>query len=429
VTDPRPGRGPASVAEGAVGRVGHARPVRSIYVHAPFCARRCPYCDFAVTVERAPRLAPWIEALAAEWAAVEREGLFPVAESLESLYVGGGTPSLLGPDAMHALVRLLDPRRLTSPVLEWTAEANPESFMGAVGREWARAGVNRLSLGVQSFEAKALAWMGRLHGAKGAEEALAVARSVGITNVSIDLMFGLPPGLRRDWSAELDRAVALEPPHVSLYGLTVEARTPLGRAVAEKREAVADEGQYREEYLEAAERLTAAGYEHYEVSNFALPGFRSRHNTAYWIDAPYLGLGNGAHSYQSPVRQWNLRDWADYQASALGGMLPVEDREELSPDAVRLERVWLGLRTAGGLDAGCLGAPGRELWQRWVREGLARPHPSRVQLTAQGWLLLDRLAVAMDETDGLGVKSGGPEAEESQGLPGRHVELGRAHRD
>jgi oxygen-independent coproporphyrinogen-3 oxidase len=403
--------------------------VRSIYVHAPFCARRCPYCDFAVTVARAPRLAPWIEALEGEWAALEREGLFSVAESLDSLYVGGGTPSLLGPDAMQAIARVLDPRRLVSPGLEWTAEANPESFTVAVGRGWSRAGVNRLSLGVQSFDPRALAWMGRLHGAEGAAGAVATARSAGITNVSIDLMFGLPPGLRQNWSEELDRTMALEPPHVSLYGLSVEARTPLGRAVAEGREVVADEGQYREEYLEAAARLTTAGYQHYEVSNFALPGFSSRHNMAYWVGASYLGLGNGAHSYLSPIRRWNLRDWVDYQTKAQSGQLPVEDREELSAQAARLEGVWLGLRTREGLDAGSLRPPGRRLWHGWIREGLARPHPSRVQLTAEGWLLLDRLAVEMDEAYGSGAALESPETERLQGPPSRHVEVGRVRRD
>lgn len=429
MTRPPSGGGPAHLAEGVGRAVGQAASVRSVYVHAPFCARRCPYCDFAVTVDRAPRLAPWIDALAGEWAAVEREGLFSVAASLDSLYVGGGTPSLLGPDAMHAVARVLDSNRVASPELEWTAEANPESFTPAVGKRWRRAGVNRLSLGVQSFDPSALAWMGRLHGAEGAAEAVATARSEGITNVSIDLMFGLSPGLRRSWSAELDRAMDLEPPHVSLYGLSVEARTPLGRAVAEEREVVADEGQYREEYLEATERLTAAGYEHYEVSNFSLPGFRSRHNMAYWLGAPYLGLGNGAHSYRHPVRRWNLRDWADYQARAQRGMLPVEDWEELSPEAVRLERLWLGLRTATGLDAGCLGPPGRRLWQRWLDEGLARAHPSRVQLTAEGWLLLDRLALEMDETDGPGAEPERSEAEKPADLPRRRVNVGREHRD
>jgi len=370
--------------------------VRSVYVHAPFCVRRCVYCDFAVKVDPNGGSAEWAEALEAELALVEADGMLALADRLETLYVGGGTPSLLGEDAMDRLASLLGPERLTDPGLEWTAEANPESFVGALPGRWREAGVNRVSLGVQSFHEPTLRWMGRLHGAEGAERAVAKAREAGYGNVSIDLIFGLPAAEGRSWSEDLDRAIDLDVPHVSLYGLSVEAGTALGRAVAEGKEPPVDEERYRDEFLLAAERLVAAGYQHYEVSNFARPGHVSRHNSAYWDGRPYLGLGNGAHSYRHPVRRWNLRDWDAYRGRLLRGESAEENREELTAEDTALERVWLGLRTSAGLAVAELGDAGLELVGSWERRGLASVDAERVRLTALGWLELDGLAVALD---------------------------------
>ena len=370
--------------------------VGSVYVHAPFCARRCVYCDFAVHVRRTGDPAAWLEALDGELAAVEGEGRFALADRLDTLYVGGGTPSLLGPDAMAGLSRTLGGERLAEPGLEWTAEANPESFTPEVARGWRRAGVNRLSLGVQSFDPGVLRWMGRLHGADGGPRAVATAREAGIDDVSVDLIFGLPEEVARDWDDDLDRALALDVPHLSLYGLTIEPDTALGRAAAEGRAAAADEGRYRDEFLRAAERLSAAGYEHYEVSNFARPGHASRHNAAYWRGAPYLGLGNGAHSHRHPLRRWNLRDWEAYRTEAAAGRLPVAGEEALGEAEVRLERVWLALRTHDGLPLDGLPEAARRRVRGWEVEGLARRAEGRARLTAEGWLLLDRLAVDLE---------------------------------
>ena len=373
-----------------------ATEVASVYVHAPFCVRRCVYCDFAVTVRATGDPQGWAEALAAELAHVEREGLFRLAPRLETLYVGGGTPSLLGPSAMSALRELLGRERLGGPSLEWTAEANPESFGVQLGAAWREAGVNRLSMGVQSFHEPTLRWMGRLHGPEGAQAAVRAARACGLDNLSVDLIFGLPARLGRSWREDLDRALALDIPHVSLYGLSVEAATPLGRAVAEGREPPLDEERYREEFLEAAERLTAAGYEHYEVSSFARPGHASRHNEAYWDGRPYLGLGNGAHSYAHPLRRWNVRDWAEYRTRLQSGATPEEGRERLDEEAVALERIWLGLRTSRGLATEGMGEEALALVAAWEREGLASRGAGRVRLTANGWLALDGLAVELE---------------------------------
>jgi oxygen-independent coproporphyrinogen-3 oxidase len=327
---------------------------------------------------------------------VDSEGLFVLTDVVDTLFVGGGTPSLLGPEAMAGLKSLLGARRLASPELEWTAEANPESLTEEVAVAWRSAGVNRLSLGAQSFHPDALRWMGRLHGPDGAGRAVAAARGAGIDNLSVDLMFGLPAQVERDWRKDLEEVLSLEVPHVSLYGLTVEQATPLGRAVREGRETPVDEERYREEYLLAAEILGSEGYEHYEVSNFARPGMQSRHNLTYWLGDPYLGLGNGAHSYAPPVRRWNGRSWEDYAARVREGNSPEEGRETLDAQAVALEGAWLGLRTSRGIPMARMGANELALVAEWVRQGLAEEKDGSARLTPTGWLVLDRLAVELD---------------------------------
>lgn len=383
--------GPASATAGGV--------CGSLYLHAPFCARRCPYCDFAVRVNRTPDPAVWVDTLQREMDLNRDDGEFPLG-SLETLFVGGGTPSLFGPDVMHRVRELLDSWIPAAGLREWTAEANPESLSEAVAAGWAKAGVDRVSLGVQSFHGPALSWMGRLHGAEGAERAVATARAAGIANVSIDLMFALPAHLGRDWSRDLDRALLLDPDHVSLYGLTVEGGTPLGARVREGTEVAVDEGRYAAEYLEAHSRLVSAGFEHYEVSNFAKPGRFALHNQRYWDGSSYLGLGLGAHSYRHPTRRWNVRSMDDYLRSLGEGRLPVAGEEVLGGEAARLERIWLALRTREGLDVGGFPQSTRILVERWRAAGLAKVDQDQVRLTVTGWLILDELAVSLEATVG-----------------------------
>ena len=370
--------------------------IRSLYVHAPFCSRRCFYCDFAVKVATPDDPREWLEAIGSELRSLEEEGSFVLDATLDTLYVGGGTPSLLGPTAMDGLRRLVGTSRLESRDVEWTSEANPESFTKDVADGWRRAGVNRLSLGVQSFHEDSLRWMGRLHGAAVAGAAVRTARAAGFDDVSVDLIFGLPEHLGRDLDQDLERVLALDADHVSLYGLSVESGTPLARSVAEGREAVASEERYESEYLLAVHRLTSAGYEAYEVSNFARPGRASRHNMVHWSGEPYLGLGNGAHSYRHPVRRWNLRDWDAYRVRAGGDTPPVADEEELDADRVRLERIWVGLRTRRGLATAALPDPARQRVHRWIDGGLAVEDRGAVRLTPAGWLIMDRLTVELD---------------------------------
>jgi oxygen-independent coproporphyrinogen-3 oxidase len=369
--------------------------IRSVYVHAPFCTRRCFYCDFAVRVATAD-CGAWLSALTAEVRALEREGVFVLDDTLDTLYVGGGTPSLLGAQAMEGLSNVIGEERIRRSELEWTAEANPESFTQEVAKGWRSSGVNRISLGIQSFHAPSLRWMGRLHGAEGARSAVQIARAEGFANLSVDLVFGLPAHLERDWQRDLDETLSLDPDHVSLYGLSAESATPLGRAVAEGSETLPSEEQYEQEYLLAVDKMSRAGFEAYEVSNFARAGFASRHNSVYWSGEPYVGLGNGAHSYRHPVRRWNTRDWDAYRTGTEGPGPPVEDEEELDVGKIRLERIWLGLRTRRGISLQDLPSPARHRAARWEESALAVAEENVVRLTPRGWLLMDRLTLEME---------------------------------
>lgn len=366
-----------------------------LYVHVPFCVRRCSYCDFAVTVSREPPVDAWLDSVMRELDGVMRTRGWDRLR-LKTVYIGGGTPSLLGTGALGAFADRLAERADLVPDVEWTAEANPESLTAQLAADWRAAGVNRISLGVQTFHEPALRWMGRMHGPEGARAAVAAARRGGLENFSVDLIFGLPARLGRDWGDDLERAIALEPAHVSLYGLTAEQDTPLGRWVQAGQDRLADDDRYAEEYLLAVERLGGAGFEHYEVSNFARPGKRSRHNSAYWTGEPWIGLGAGAHSYANGERWWNERDWARYRTRVLetGSASTGAERPETGDGA--LERAWLMLRTDSGVAPSEL-APGQQaLLAQWLRQGWAVPAGERVRLTAEGWLLLDRLAVELD---------------------------------
>lgn len=365
---------------------------RYLYVHVPFCVRRCSYCDFAVDAVREPPVDQWIEAIGRELRFVAAEQGWGRRLDLATLYVGGGTPSLLGPGSMTRLLEAIDPVARLAEGAEWTCEANPESFTTALADDWRRAGVNRISLGAQTFHADSLRWMGRMHGPDGVDRAVHVARDAGFDNLSLDLIFGLPPRLGRDWSADLDRALALEPQHISLYGLTAEEGTPLGRWVREARETLIDGDGYADEYLLAVERVSGAGFEHYEVSNFARPGRRSVHNSAYWTGEPYIALGPGAHSSYPPVRRWNERSWGMYRERVERGEIPVAGRENVSDEQRVIEEVWLRLRTDRGLEVEGFTPEQMRKVESWMRQGWAQVDDGVLRLSAEGWLLLDRLA-------------------------------------
>lgn len=362
-----------------------------IYIHVPFCARRCSYCDFAIAVRRETPDAQFIEAIEREWHAWIARQCEPADTAVSTLYFGGGTPSRLMPSSIAQLIRNVNAARSLARDAEVTLETNPDDVTPERAAAWRGAGINRVSLGVQSHDPAVLDWMHRTHRAEQVPGAIAALRAAGIVNISIDLIFALPAQLQRDWTADLERTIALEPTHLSLYGLTVEPHTPLFRWTEGGTAVVAPDERYADEYLQAHRRMTNAGFEHYEVSNAGRAGFRSRHNSAYWSGADYLGLGPSAHSLEGGIRRWNVREWADFQSRSARGESVVGGTESLDAEARALERRYLGLRTVAGLAADELPADARDAW---YREGWATPVGDRLRLTADGWLRLDALVAA-----------------------------------
>ena len=359
-----------------------------LYIHVPFCARRCSYCDFAIAVRREVPSRRFVDQLLLEWRAAGDRQDIPAAAPLATVYLGGGTPSLLDPVQLARLLAALRAERPWAPGAEVTLEANPDDVTPAAAAAGVSAGINRVSLGVQSFDPSVLTWMHRTHAAAQVPGAVRTLRGAGITSLSLDLIYALPEALGRDWDADLDQALALAPDHLSLYGLTVESRTPLGRWVDRGAALPSPEERYAAEFLAARARLTAAGFHHYEVSNYARPGREAVHNSAYWRRSPYLGLGPSAHSALGARRWWNLREWAAWATALESGVTTVEAEERLDPDAVRVEDLYLGLRTDAGVGEGCLP---KSLVGSWIEQGWARVTDGRVLLTGEGWLRLDAL--------------------------------------
>jgi oxygen-independent coproporphyrinogen-3 oxidase len=363
-----------------------------LYLHVPFCARRCSYCDFAIAVRRETPAVEYVRAVLKEWRARRVHPAWARSPGLDSIYFGGGTPSRLPDQAIATLIESLAVDHPLSTGAEITLEANPDDVTPALATAWRAAGVNRLSLGIQSFDDRVLAWMHRTHDSRAIPAAVSTARAAGFDNLSVDLIFALPDHLERDWPADLNRALALGPEHLSLYGLTTEPQTPLARWTERGLVRPADEGCYAAEYLAAHAALTAAGYEHYEVSNAARPGRRARHNSAYWGGEPYLGLGPSAHSAAAGERWWNLRDWTAYARAMDQDADWVAGREAPDPESARLEALYLGLRTRAGVSAALVPAPAAA---RWVESGWAEQAGGRLRLTVEGWLRLDALVAAV----------------------------------
>ena len=361
-----------------------------LYLHVPFCARRCSYCDFSIAVRREVPVDEYLSALDAELS-VRFDSATPT--EVDTIYLGGGTPSRLGGAGVARAIALVERHFPLAHGGELTVEANPEDVDPAAVEAWGAAGVNRLSLGSQSFDDRALAWMHRTHDAATIERAVATARAGGIRNLSLDLIFALPVELGRDLESDVRRLCALAPDHVSLYGLTVEEATPLGRWVARGDAVERPEEGYETEFLAAHALLTTAGLEHYEVSNYAKPGRRARHNSAYWSGAAYVGLGPAAHGFDGDVRRWNARAYAAWRDLAVAGTDPLEGQERLTEANRTAESVYLALRSDRGLEL----LPGEhEVVAPWSVAGwVTVGSDDRLRCTPLGWLRLDALAAAL----------------------------------
>lgn len=323
-----------------------------IYIHIPFCKSRCIYCGFYSTTREDLR-DKYVDALCHELEL--RTDYLPPAESIETIYLGGGTPSLLTAHQLRKLFLYINKvygNRLN--LKEVTIECNPDDVTEAYARQIAQMPVNRISMGVQTFSDTRLAFLHRRHHAMEAMNAVKVLRENGIKNISIDLMFGFPGETEDEWEKDIDQALSLNVEHISAYSLMYEEGTPLDQLLKQGKIREIDDDLSLKMYDTLIDRLTAAGYEHYEISNFALPGYRSIHNSSYWHAIPYIGIGAAAHSYDLASRQWNISNLSTYIASIAEDKIPME--KEMLDERTRYDDlVTTALRTTEGIDLKILG--------------------------------------------------------------------------
>jgi oxygen-independent coproporphyrinogen-3 oxidase len=349
--------------------------VFGVYLHVPFCTSRCDYCAFATWTDRGHLVDAYLDACrtdALRW----RDRGVPAASSV---FVGGGTPSLVPAESLAHVLAAIE----TAPGAEVTVECNPETVSADKLDVWLAAGVTRLSFGVQSMVPHVLASLGRAHDPAAVRRAVGLARAAGFDTFNLDVIYGAAGETPDDWQRTLDEVLALDPPHVSAYALTVEAGTPLAADQARH----PDDDDQADKYLAAAERLEAAGLQWYEISNWARPGHRCRHNLLYWEQGEYVGLGCAAHSHLDGRRWWNVRTPERYIELVAAGRTPEASGEVLAPDERRLEALQLRLRTVDGVPAPTL--PVDEL------DGLVSVDEGRAVLTLNGRLLANEVALRL----------------------------------
>ena len=341
-----------------------------VYVHIPFCIRRCDYCEFATWTDRAQLMGAYAAACADE---VRGAGL-PAATSV---FFGGGTPSLLPGDRLASIVAAID----RTDDSEVTVECNPDTVSPQLFAAYRAAGVTRVSFGVQSMVPSVLRALGRTHDPANVRRAVELATAAGFASFNVDLIYGGAGETLADWERTLAEVLALEPPHVSAYALTVEAGTPLAADPTRH----PDDDDQADKYLAADAALTAAGLESYEISNWARPGHECRHNLLYWSQGDYRGIGCAAHSHENGRRWWNVRTPERYIRCIAEGRSPVAGEEMLDVDARRIEALQLSLRTRVGVPSGVL--------DEESLSGLAEGRDGRVVLTPRGRLLANEVAV------------------------------------
>ena len=358
-----------------------------LYLHIPFCHRVCPYCSFYKHTPGDTPIGSFVDALASE--AKSR-----ITENPRTIYLGGGTPSMLSPSHLTRLFTALHDRIDFSKLDEVTLEANPATFDAAKARLFRELGVTRVSLGIQSFTPHVLEILGREHSVTQASESVSILREAGIPSINIDLMFSIPGQSKEDWESTLHHAISLNPDHISAYNLTYEEDTAFFESLrrGEMRE---NEDHDAEFFHLADELLTAAGFDHYETSNYAKPGHHSSHNQGYWRGEDYLGLGPSAVSTLDGTRWKNLPDTARYvaQIGSIGHALT--ESEFLNIEDRRLERIALGLRTKDGISLDLLSPDAIARARNLASEGLARIEGQQLVLIHHGRALVDPIAAEL----------------------------------
>jgi oxygen-independent coproporphyrinogen-3 oxidase len=361
-----------------------------IYIHIPFCKQACHYCNFHFSTSFRRKN----ELVAALLSEIDLRKGYLLDAPVETIYFGGGTPSLLDTADLAVQMDKLFTAYNVTPEAEITIETNPDDIIDSKLKDWKRIGFNRVSIGVQSFFEEDLRWMNRAHSAEQAIGSLELAKR-HFDNISIDLIYGLQSFTNEKWKQNVDRAISHNVPHLSCYALTVEPKTRLHKMITSRQIDNVDADKQSEQFLLLMQWMQKAGYEHYEISNFAKAGFRSRHNSSYWHGQKYLGLGPSSHSYNGSERQWNVSNNSIYINSINKGVIPHE-KEILTPVQKLNEYIMTSLRTIEGLNLSHLPQTvGNELrveCEKYFKRGLMVEEQNHLKLTPEGKLLADGIA-------------------------------------
>ena len=360
-----------------------------IYIHIPFCKQACHYCNFHFATSLHYKN-DFIAALLKE---IVLQKNYLQNETVETIYFGGGTPSLLSIEDLVLIIEKIKSVFIVVTGAEITLETNPDDITDTKLADWKEVGINRLSIGIQSFFEEDLKWMNRAHTAQQAIDNLQLARNY-FDNITLDLIYGTPQLTNEKWKHNVDTAISLNIPHLSCYALTVEPKTPLDKMIQQHKSEDINPDKQSEQFLLLMQWTEEAGYEHYEISNFAKPGWRSRHNSSYWQGKNYLGLGPSAHSFNGTSRQWNISNNNNYIESIVKGIVPFEI-EVLTETQRFNEYIMTSLRTMEGLKLDITGNGLLNKSQKFITSGLMKLENNSLVLTREGKLLADGIAAEL----------------------------------
>jgi oxygen-independent coproporphyrinogen-3 oxidase len=383
-----------SIAAASLNNCAYLCPMAGIYIHIPFCKQACYYCDFhfSTSLKYKDEL---LQALVKE---IQLQKGYLDGETIETIYFGGGTPSVLSADEINLLLGTITNLHTVSSNAEVTLEANPDDLDRGKLNSLAKTDINRLSIGIQSFFDDDLKWMNRVHKANEAESSVKRAQDTGIENITVDLIYGYPLLNDQKWKQNLEKVFELNVPHVSSYSMTVEPRTALASFIKNKKQPSMDDQQSAAQFLMLMDAMQQQGFEHYEISNFCKPGHYSKHNSNYWKGVKYLGVGPSAHSFNGETRQWNIANNAKYIQALEQASIPAET-EFLTEDDRLNEYIMTSLRTIWGLDLNKLNtiaeAASSQLniaAQRYFENGWIEQKDQIIRLTQTGKLYADHIA-------------------------------------
>jgi oxygen-independent coproporphyrinogen-3 oxidase len=368
-----------------------------IYLHIPFCRKACHYCNFHFSTQLGA-LDEMADTLIAESIIRKTE----ITESIQTIYFGGGTPSLLHADKIEKILEAIKLHYTIAEDAEITLEANPDDITSEKAKTWRNIGINRFSIGIQSFDEKNLIWMNRVHNAEQSHACIDIIRDVGFENFSIDLIYGTPGQSLSNWEADVELAISKKIPHLSCYALTIEEGTALHHLIEQGKKDSVNTDEQAQYFQSLLEKTGSAGYNHYEISNLALPGFESRHNCGYWEGKPYLGLGPSAHSFDGRKRSWNLAHNIDYMRAIKKGEIP-STSENLSANDLLNEYIMTSLRSSKGLNKYRIKEQWGEDKLNAIRKGIQIPldagnieeYDDAWRLTPNGKFLADGIAASL----------------------------------